>query len=82
VTDKPTIAVSFLRPRRVFFHFRKMDKHMTIHIAGACYKVWDVECRVPIETKRNKRQPYLVMQGMSKCVLLRHTKAGLRGVIE
>ena len=55
---------------------------MTIHFAGICYRVWDVECWVPCETKRNKRQPFLVLQGMAKSVLLFNGPEGLRGIIK
>lgn len=77
----PDTEIVFPRARRFFYHFRKVDRHMTIHFNGACLRVWDVECRVPCETKRNKRQPFLVLQGMAKRVTLRQTPAGLRGII-
>lgn len=36
---------------------------MSIHFRGACMRAKDVVCKVPCETKWNKRQPQLVMQG-------------------
>ena len=49
--------------RRFFYHYRKCDGQMSVHFKNQCIPCWDVDCRVPCETKRNKRQPYLVMQG-------------------
>lgn len=77
----PETVIVFPKARRFFYHFRKVDRHMTIHFDGACLKVWDVICEVPCHTKRNKRQPYLVLQGMAKRVTLRHTPEGLCGII-
>lgn len=49
--------------RRFFYHYRKCDGQMSVHFQGICYPCHDVDCQVPCETKRNKRQPYLVMRG-------------------
>jgi len=49
--------------RRFFYHYRKCDGQMSVHFKGQCIPCKNVECTVPCETKRNKRQPYLVMQG-------------------
>lgn len=46
-----------------FYHYRKSDGNMSVHFRGQCLAVRDVKCLVPCETKRNKRQPYLVMRG-------------------
>lgn len=64
--------------RRFFFHYRKSDGKMTIHYKNQCIIVDEVNCKVPCETKRNKRQPRLVMRGFCKSVT---TKDGL-GIIE
>lgn len=50
---------------RFFFHYRKSTKGMTVHFRNQCIPCVDVKCLVPCETKRNKTQPRLVMQG--KC---------------
>lgn len=36
---------------------------MSIHFKNQCIPVENVNCLVPCETKRNKIQPYLVLQG-------------------
>ena len=41
---------------------------MTVHFRGKCMPCIDVKCNAPVETKRNKQQPYLVMQGFAKSV--------------
>ena len=48
---------------RFFFHYRKSTRGMTVHFRGRCYSCIDVKCKVPCETKRNKTQPHLVLQG-------------------
>lgn len=48
---------------RFFYHFHKQKKCMTVHFKKQCISVNDIICRVPCNTKWNKRQPYLVMQG-------------------
>lgn len=53
---------------RFFYHYRKMDGRMTVHFRNQCMVATDVKCQVPCETKRNKRQPHLVMQGYCKSV--------------
>lgn len=56
--------------RRFFFHYRKSDGKMTIHFKNQCIIVNEVNCLVPCETKRNKRQPRLVMRGFCKRILV------------
>ncbi len=67
-----------MKKRRFFYHFRKTTRGMTIHFGGRCISCFDVRCLVPCETKRNKRQPFLVMQGFAdnitienNCVIIR-----------
>lgn len=55
-------------PRRFFYHFNKAKKAMTVHWQGQCLIVNDVDCRVPAQTKWNKRQPMLVMRGYARQV--------------
>lgn len=49
--------------RRFFYHFAKCRKEMTVHFIGSCYPCKNVICNVPCETKWDKKQPLLVMQG-------------------
>jgi len=60
---------------RFFFHYRKQTGGMTVHFRGQCIPAFDVECKVKCETKRNKTQPHLVLQGYCKDVLLEEGKA-------
>jgi len=41
---------------------------MTVHYRGQCIPCKDVVCRVPTETKWNRQQPQLVIQGFAKSV--------------
>jgi len=41
---------------------------MSVHWKGLCIKTDNIDCRVPCETKWNKRQPYLTMQGFASSV--------------
>lgn len=51
---------------------------MSVHFLGDCLPCRDVECLVPCETKRRKRQPYLVMQGYASEVSVRDGKAVIK----
>ena len=62
---------------RFFYHYRRSDKMMSIHFRKQCIPVEDVDCRVPCETKRNKIQPYLVLQGFCSDVKIENN----RGII-
>lgn len=62
------LVYSGLKPRRFFFHFNKQTRNMTVHVAGQCIPVRHVSCHVPVQTKYNKRQPYLVLQGFARLV--------------
>ena len=54
---------------RFFYHWRKCDDRMSIHFRGKCMPCDDVQTDgVKTETKRNKRQPRLVIQGFAKNV--------------
>lgn len=60
---------------RFFFHYRKQTGGMTVHFRGQCIPITDVECKVRCETKRNKTQPYLVLQGYCSDVIVEGEKA-------
>lgn len=61
---------------RFFFHYRKCDGRMSVHFRGSCTPCDDVVCRPKCETKRNKRQPYLVMQGFATGITVDPLNAG------
>jgi hypothetical protein len=60
---------------RFFFHYRKQTGGMTVHFRGQCIPIRDVECKVKCETKRNKTQPYLVLQGFCSDVIVEGERA-------
>lgn len=55
-----------MKKYRFFYHYRKCDGRMSVHFRNQCIPCADVICDAPCQTKRNKRQPYLVMQGYAK----------------
>lgn len=55
---------------RFFYHYRKQTKGMTVHFRGRCIPCKNVICDLPSETKWNKSQPQLVMQGFCHDVML------------
>jgi len=55
---------------RFFFHYYKRYKCLSIHFKGKCYRANDVICEVPINSKWNKTQPNLVMQGFAKKIII------------
>lgn len=65
-----------MKPKRFFYHyFRYGEKKMSVHFGGVCYNVDHVVCTVPCETKFNKRQPNLVMQGFCSNVIIQDSIA-------
>lgn len=59
-----------MKPRRFFFHFRKQTGELTLHWNKQCISVKDVVCNVPVETKWNKQQPHVVLQGWATSVVI------------
>lgn len=51
---------------------------MSVHFKGQCYRVQDVICEVPCETKWAKTQPNLRMIGFAKAVIIRDGKAWIK----
>lgn len=60
-----------MKKYRFFYHFNKHEVKMTVHWKNQCIVVDNVKCYVPCETKWNKRQPRLVMQGFAEYVEIR-----------
>lgn len=58
------------KPRRFFYHYRKQDKKMSVHFQGQCIPCDNVVCYERSDTKWNKRQPYLVMEGYTTNVCI------------
>lgn len=67
-----------MKKYRFFYHYRRQDKKMSVHFKKQCFPVEDVVCNVPCETKRNKIQPFLVLQGFAKEVIVQNNKAIIR----
>lgn len=59
-----------MKTYRFFYHYRRSVDGMTIHFKGKCIPCKNVKCSVPCETKRNKNQPRLVMQGFCSEVIV------------
>jgi len=57
--------------RRFFFHYYRAYKCMSVHYKGQCFKVNDVQCSVPCETKWSDKQPNLIMRGFCKDVQIK-----------
>jgi hypothetical protein len=51
---------------------------MSIHFKDQCRVVDNVVCEVPCETKYNKRQPRLVMQGFAAQVDIKNNTAFIK----
>ena len=54
-----------MKKYRFFYHYRKIDNRMSIHFKKQCIPCDNIICNVPCQTKRNKVQPYLVLQGFA-----------------
>jgi hypothetical protein len=68
VSRKQGAYIMPIRMRRLYsfwFHYRRSCDRLSVHHSGKCYDVKTVDCCVPCRTKRNNRQPRLVMHG--KC---------------
>jgi len=52
-----------------YFHYNKpasvkaRSNRLSIHHRGICHVVEEIDCRVPIKTRRRKTQPHCVMTG-------------------
>lgn len=54
-----------MKKYRFFYHFYRKYNCMSVHYRGTCYRTPNVVCRAEAETKWNKTQPRLVIQGFS-----------------
>jgi hypothetical protein len=55
-----------MRKYRFFYHYYKQYKIMSVHFKGKCYRTKNVICNVPTNTKWNKTQPNIVVQGFAE----------------
>lgn len=51
---------------RFFYHYNKKENKLTVHYRKKCIIADNIMCTVPTESKWNKQQPYIVMQGWAK----------------
>jgi hypothetical protein len=63
------------RKYRFFYHYNKHSDSMTVHFRNQCIPVGSIVCKTPCESKRNKTQPHLVMQGFAKEVRIENNTA-------
>lgn len=62
------------RPRVFWFHYsrpgtlRAGDVRWSVHCAGTCHLVSRIDCRVPVSSKTNARQPRAVMRGVCRSI--------------
>lgn len=69
--EKTKVAIPPGKKYRFFYHYYKQKGKMSVHYRGTCTTVDDVICRVSCQTKWNKTQPNLVMQGYANSVEFR-----------
>ena len=55
-----------IKNKRFFYHYYKQYSCMSVHFNKQCIKVDEVYCEVDTNTKWNKIQPRLVIQGFCK----------------
>lgn len=63
-----------MKKYRFFYHYYRRYRCMSVHFKGVCYKTNNVICNVDSETKWNKKQPNLVIQGWAESVNINDNK--------
>lgn len=72
-----------MRDYRFFYHYNKplsqqLGKVMwSVHFRHRCFMVESIACFTPAFTKTNKTQPYAVMQGWAKKVIVTRDKTAI-----
>lgn len=64
-----------MKKYRFFYHYNKLNNKMTVHFRKKCYIVDNIHCLPPCESKWNKTQPHLVMQGWATRVKMTNSWA-------
>lgn len=59
---------------RFYYHYYRQYKCMSVHYRGKCYKTDNVICNTKTETKWNKTQPNLVIQGWASDIKIKDNK--------
>ncbi len=60
-----------MKKYRFFYHYSHQNRKMSIHFKKQCMIVDNIICNVTCQTKWNKTQPNLVMQGFCKEVIIK-----------
>lgn len=69
-----------MKKYRYFYHYYRQYDCLSVHWKGQCHKVDSVKVfNVSEETKRNKRQPRLVIQGFAKEIKFENGEALIYG---
>lgn len=50
---------------RFFYHYFKQNKCLSVHFKKQCIRCQDIVCMAETESKWNKTQPQLVIQGFA-----------------
>lgn len=58
-----------MKKYRFFYHYYKRYNELSVHFRGKCYRTKNVTCKAEVETKWNKIQPNLVMQGFTTGII-------------
>lgn len=72
---------------RFKFHYNKpLSRQLgqttwSVHVCGKCHYVQLIDCRVPVKSRSQKRQPYAVMVGDAETVELKQTPNGRLAII-
>ena len=67
-----------MKKYRFFYHYNKINKRMTVHFKGKCHIVDNIICSTSCNSKWNKRQPNLVMQGFCKELIIDNGTATIK----
>jgi hypothetical protein len=71
-----------MKKYRFFYHYYKQKNCMTVHFKKKCIIANNIKCETPCETKWNKTQPMLVMQGWATNVLLKEENDIITAIIK
>lgn len=67
-----------MKKYRFFFHYNKKEDKMSVHFKKKCYITDHVFCKMSVESKRNKVQPRVVMQGWASDIEVHPNKIILK----
>ncbi len=59
-----------MKKYRFFYHYNKPNNKITVHYKGSCLLTENIEVQVPCNSKWNKQQPKLVIQGFCKDIII------------